>query len=151
MKDLIDRFEEKVTPEPFSGCHLWAGARDRDGYGRINVNGINRTAHTVSYELYTGEIPDDLMVLHRCDTPPCVNPNHLFLGSHLDNKHDSMSKKRHAYGTRVHSCSLTAAKVEKIRKEYPGMTLIELGKLYDVDSTTVWKIVTRKSWRHLLN
>lgn len=90
-----DRFLEACTPEPMSGCWIWLHRADRDGYGRMR--GLNKTeigAHRWSYKLFVGEVPDNVKVLHRCDTPICVNPAHLFLGSQADNLSDATSKGR---------------------------------------------------------
>lgn len=86
------RFIEKVTHCP-SGCNEWLGAM-RNGYGCMKINGKVVDAHRVSYQLYKGEIPEGKCVLHKCDNPKCVNPDHLFLGTKKDNYDDAISKKR---------------------------------------------------------
>lgn len=90
-----DRFFEKVIPEPNSGCWLWIGAWHGDGYGIVKIRQVNFRTHRVSWELHNGPIPDGLCVLHKCDTPCCVNPNHLFLGTQPDNVQDCLNKNRH--------------------------------------------------------
>ena len=93
--DLRERFEGKFTPEPNSGCWLWMAAGGADGrYGRIGVNGNSRLAHRVAWELYRGPISGNEHVLHKCDVTICVNPDHLFLGSHADNMRDMAEKGR---------------------------------------------------------
>lgn len=90
-----DRFLEACMPEPMSGCWIWLQRADRDGYGRMR--GLNKTeigAHRWSYKLFVGEVPDEVRVLHRCDTPICVNPAHLFLGTQTDNLVDASKKGR---------------------------------------------------------
>jgi hypothetical protein len=86
-------------PVPEAGCWLWLGSTGRGGYGRIRVGG-NRTArtHRLAWELNRGPIPDGLHVLHKCDTPCCINPDHLFLGTPLDNAHDRDRKGRQVAG-----------------------------------------------------
>ena len=91
MKRIEERFWERVDVRGQDECWLWKGAI---GYGRLAVGTRNLLAHRISYELATGINPGELDVLHRCDNPPCVNPAHLFLGTDLDNKHDSMQKGR---------------------------------------------------------
>ena len=80
-------------------CWEWTGTLDQNGYGRLGVRRDgwprNPTAHRLSYDLYRGEIPSGIFVLHRCDNPPCCNPSHLFLGTQADNIHDMLSKGRH--------------------------------------------------------
>lgn len=97
MSCLRERFEERYTPEPNSGCWLWTGAMTTEGYGQIRADGKQRktlVAHRVSHELYNGPIPSGLFVLHKCDTPACVNPAHLSTGTQKENIHDCISKGR---------------------------------------------------------
>jgi HNH endonuclease len=79
-------------------CWLWTGTtRDTFGYGALSVNSAFIMAHRLSYELHVGPIPNGLFVLHRCDVPPCVRPDHLFLGTQLDNIRDMIQKNRQHY------------------------------------------------------
>lgn len=82
-------------------CWLWTGATNEHGYGKLSANGSWRLAHRVSWNLSNGEIPDNLQVLHRCDTPACVNPAHLFLGTHADNMRDMKQKGRWKWKARI--------------------------------------------------
>lgn len=95
-RPLAERFYEKTQPEPNSGCLLWTGAVHPDGYGKISPGGREgpKIASRVAWELGRGRIPDGMFVCHKCDTPPCVNVDHLFLGTLLDNAHDRMRKGR---------------------------------------------------------
>ena len=96
------RFDQCYTPEPMSGCWLWLGAEQgSNGYGRFKVNGKGVAAHRFSYERFRGPIPEGLFALHHCDTPACVNPNHLFTGTHLDNTLDKVRKGRQAKGSEL--------------------------------------------------
>jgi hypothetical protein len=98
-RSLEERFQDYVYPEPNCGCWLWGGSVDKRGYGQIRVKkkgaGSLRYASHVSLEIDGRPVPPGLFALHRCDNPPCVNPDHLFHGTALDNTHDSMSKGRH--------------------------------------------------------
>lgn len=97
---IIARFMVKTFPEPNSGCWLWDGATVPTSYGDIprgsfGIGGRPMLAHRASYLLFIGEIPEGLSVCHKCDTPLCVNPDHLFVGTHLDNMADMTAKGRH--------------------------------------------------------
>ena len=101
-RPLIERFMGMVAPEPNSGCWLWTGPDNGTGYGVMTVgsrsDGTNgsKTAHRISYELFCGEIPSDLIVMHKCDVRCCVNPDHLTLGTKHDNTSDMLRKGRGA-------------------------------------------------------
>ncbi len=86
----------KIGPPTAKGCLPWLAIKMSKGYGQIRLNGRMQLAHRVIYELVVGPIPDGLCVLHRCDNPPCVNPEHLFTGTPQDNTDDSMRKGRHS-------------------------------------------------------
>ena len=90
----IRRFEARVRKAGGCGCWVWTGALNNGGYGRFVIGGREELAHRAAWMLYKGEIPDGLLVLHRCDNPGCVRSDHLFLGTHADNAMDKMLKGR---------------------------------------------------------
>lgn len=101
-------FEERFWKYVLIGpkCWIWTGKPGSGGYGRINrggCNGRNVRAHRASWEIHYGKIPDGMWVLHTCDNPLCVRPDHLFLGTHTDNMHDCIRKNRHRAATRPES------------------------------------------------
>jgi len=147
MRTLRQRFEEKYIPEPMSGCWLWtAGMRGKE-YGAFRKGGETRYAHRVSYELHVGPIPSGMCVLHRCDTPLCVNPGHLFLGTYADNAADRDNKGRGAIGERNGYSSLTEKQVLEIRIA-SGLQR-EIASQYDIHRAHVGKIKRRDVWAHL--
>lgn len=106
----IERFWAKVNRTTENDCWTWTGGTRGDGerlYGKITVKGRALSAHRFSFELHNGPIPDapgahGSCVCHRCDNPLCVNPAHLFLGSHLVNMQDKKAKGRHTGATKTH-------------------------------------------------
>jgi hypothetical protein len=89
-----ESFEAKYIPEPNSGCWLWTANCNVGGYGILKYQRKNRPAHRLSWRFYRGEIPTGLLVCHKCDTPACVNPDHLFLGTPTDSQRDCSRKGR---------------------------------------------------------
>jgi HNH endonuclease len=86
----------EIIPE--HSCWEWTASKFRDGYGQIKVNRKNKKAHRIAYELFKGPIPENMLVCHTCDNPGCVRPEHLFLGTALDNSHDMINKGRYNNG-----------------------------------------------------
>lgn len=92
--DVISRINQYTFPEPNTGCWLWGAAtRDKKGYGVLKVKGKMQFAHRLNYQIHKGEIPKGLFVCHRCDTPTCINPEHLFLGTTQENTQDRTNKR----------------------------------------------------------
>lgn len=101
-----DRFLSKVDQS--GDCWTWSASKMKNGYGRFGVSkGVIRFAHRVSHELFIGPIPSGSFVLHRCDNPSCVNPAHLFLGTHADNMIDMKRKGRSLRGARNPACKFS--------------------------------------------
>ena len=148
MTTFTDRFTAKVTPEPTTGCSLWTGASTR-GYGRVRRDGRLYQAHRVAYELFVGPIPGGMNVLHRCDTPACVNPDHLFLGTPADRVRNMVAKERAASGEQHGNARLTEGDVRVIRvRAATGEKQKGLAREYGVHRTTISRVVRRKTWRH---
>lgn len=146
-----ERFHEKYCPEPNTGCWLWDRAATPGGYGHFSLEGRPESAHRASWRIYRGPIPTGLFVCHRCDTPSCVNPDHLFLGTGSDNIRDRHSKGRSAgpRGSRHGLSKLTDETVCEIRKRYArgGVLQRELGAEFGVNQAAISKVVLGQNWR----
>lgn len=123
-------------------CWLWTGAKNRDGYGSFGYGGRAKTmlAHRFMYQEFVGEVPEGMCVLHRCDEPACVNPDHLWLGTQADNVADCAAKGRR---NQSRDKKLDAAKRAEIRQMYAtGLyTLAELGRRFGVTYQTIrWTV-----------
>lgn len=167
-ESLATRFWRKV--DKTESCWIWIGERSHNGYGQIRSDEVQqrkRRASHVSWELHYGPIPSETYVLHRCDNPPCVRPDHLFLGTHADNMVDRSAKGRAARGSRSgahqhpemvprgesHGMSkLTESAVQHIRQTRPSRAMVlSLARQYKVDVSTIWLVFHGKTWRHLPN
>ncbi|WP_372362858.1 HNH endonuclease signature motif containing protein [Xanthomonas sp. NCPPB 1325] len=91
---LRSEIEERSTPVPEAGCHLWLGSPGANGYGQIKKNQVVYSAHRASYEAFIGPVPSGAVVMHKCDTPLCVNPLHLAVGTQAQNMRDRDAKGR---------------------------------------------------------
>jgi hypothetical protein len=130
-----------------NGCFEWSGSRDRDGYGilRLTINGkVEQRAHRLSWIHFKGVVPEFMQVLHRCDNPGCVNPDHLFLGTNHENMLDKTRKKRN------NTSKLTKKDVLKIRTLHAiGVNQRRIADRFSVGYKAVNKIVLRQRWKHV--
>lgn len=126
---MTKTIEEKFWPhvEKGDGCWTWRGPIEGDGYGRVYVNRSTHVrAHRVSWEIHRGPIPEGMQVCHHCDNPPCVNPEHLFLGDTFDNIFDAAKKKRMRR-------KLTDREVAEIRALVArGLPIATISRMYGV-------------------
>jgi hypothetical protein len=155
MRSLEDRFVAKVKrPVSGEGCWLWTGATNPRGYGSIIILKPTKrvlSAHRVAYELYVGEIPAGMSVLHRCDVRNCVNPMHLWLGTQADNMADMNAKgrQRAPASERSSNAKLTWPMVRELRSRIAtGLwPLKELAKEYGIAYNTLLRVKTQQTWR----
>ena len=151
-----DRFMSRVVKDP-CGCWLWAGyvrkktRSNHKEYGNFWLNGKQTLAHRASWMLHKGEIPTGQIVCHSCDTPLCVNPDHLWLGTQADNMKDAWAKGRGKnnakQGERHKLSKLTECMVKEIKES--AMSGVELAKRFGVSSSTISMIRNGRNWRHL--
>jgi hypothetical protein len=173
VRPLLERFWAKVVKT--ETCWLWGGSAIPRRYGILWENKKPVFAHRFSYELHYGPIPDGLWCLHHCDTPSCVRPEHLFLGTNSDNMRDAGAKgrmgaqrdpfgfsqriqdslrlhpERRARGARIHTAKLTEAQVRDIRHIYArgDISYAALARMFGVSQQHVSAIVKRRLWRYL--
>lgn len=115
--DRLELFNKKYTLVE-SGCWQWRASKNRNGYGNFGYKNKTQLAHRVSYQIFIGDIEQDMDILHTCDNPSCVNPFHLFKGTHFDNMRDMVNKGRRksTKGEAAPSSKLTAVQVRYIRR-----------------------------------
>jgi len=155
-------------------CLNWTKSLDTSGYGRLQINKKLIRAHRFAYETTYGKIPKGMCVCHHCDNPICCEPTHLFLGTQKDNMVDKYRKNRQsrigaynpatgnnhgshthpervARGERQHLSKFTKEQIIKIRNEYDPIknSSYKLAKKYDVYSSTILRIINKKTWKHI--
>ena len=140
------RLARLSIPEPNSGCWLWLGSVFRKGYGKIKIDGVTYQAHRIAWAERHGPISCEQYVCHKCDVSSCINPDHLWIGGHADNMADMTRKKRRLGGN---------AKRRKLSRE-DAQTILDskeagiiLAQRFNVASSTISMIRTRRIWEHL--
>lgn len=146
---LEQRFWFYVDKKQKNDCWHWTGSCNNKGYGRIQINKKNIAAHRLSWKIHFGMIPKDLCVLHTCDNPKCVNPNHLFLGTSEDNIKDKVDKNRQAKGENIGISKLTMNQVKEIRILKGKFSQRKIAKMFSVAYSTIAYIHKNKTWRHI--
>ena len=155
----------KIEKIPFSGCWIWTASCTANGYGQIRFNQKQTYSHRVSWILHNGEIPDGLNVLHKCDVRCCINPDHLFLGTQLENIKDMIAKGRGNHGWKAGKPSYNKGKksvtakekhwkakvtekdVSEIRSRYlAGEAQKKIGFDYGIKQAQVSRIVRNLNW-----
>jgi len=150
---VAERFWEKVFKGSGNECWEWLACKDAYGYGIISYNGVPTHAHRVCWILTQGPIPDGMFVCHHCDNRSCCNPRHLFVGTNADNQADKARKGRayRGFGKDNPRTKLSDKQVIEIRHRYAagGILQRELAAEFDVDSTTICNIITRRRRAHI--
>ena len=149
---IWERLENRSIPEPNSGCLLWFGSNGGSAtsqHGIINYKGRHWKVHRLAWIATHGPIPEGMEVCHKCDVPACINPAHLFLGSHDENMADMVAKGRSnaPRGAESGNAKLTESAVLAIRADRRAQKLI--AEDYGVSKSLIWAIKSRQAWRHL--
>lgn len=149
--ELRQHLLDSSEPVTESGCWIWTMSLHRLGYGQVMVARRNTKAHRLAYELFVGPIPDGLQVCHTCDTPPCINPAHLFLGTFADNMRDKVWKGRQAKGEAQGHAKFTEAAVLEVRQLYAagGVSQRALAAVFGVSQRAIGRALTRRTWSHI--
>ena len=139
--EFKEHFLNCCEVDPVTQCWNWTLGKSEKGYGRVKHGGVRYRAHRMSYQLFVGEIPDDMYVLHHCDNPSCINPDHLFVGTNVDNIKDMINKNRQW-------SKLTSFEVRCI-KECKCLPASHVAKLFGVSSDTIRDIYNDETWKHI--
>lgn len=151
-----ERFWSKVR-KSLDGCWEWTAYRDKRGYGRMGTTDprgrqVLIYAHRVSYEMHLERPPADRDVLHKCDNPSCVRPDHLFLGTQAQNNADMIAKGRHrsVAGEANHNAKATCDVVREMRARHrAGESAASLGRQFGISNGNACNIVKGKAWKHV--
>lgn len=143
-------FERNVIRK--RGCWDWKGAKTSNGYVRMDYarKEPRISVHKYSWMIHNGDVPEGMLVLHRCDNRRCSNPDHLFLGTQADNMSDMKSKCRSASGERNVNAKFDKKKIKEIRKLLEmGVRVSRISKDFNVHITSIYRIKHGKTWKHV--
>lgn len=147
----VVRFFESFSPGEPNQCWEWQGNVAKNGYGTLSISNIGYGAHRLAFVLANRRIDPDLLVMHSCDNPKCVNPAHLSQGTDADNIGDCVRKGRNQKGPINGMARLTESQVIEIRQQrLAGETITNLADSYGVHPPCISRIVNRKRWRHII-
>ena len=149
------RFFSKV--DKTDTCWIWkASIRGNSGYGAFKINGKVKSAHRVSWEIYNNKsVPEGLLVCHKCNNRLCVNPEHLYVGTYVDNMRDAIRNGvrdhyKYVYGEKVGTAKLSEDNIlEIVRLHEEGLSQKEIAKKFKVDRSAIGNVLRGKTWKHI--
>lgn len=148
---IEDKLRSYSKVDETTGCWIWKKGKNNKGYGTVAIGGDQKAyAHRVSYEIFKGKLPDGLEACHKCDTPACINPDHLFPGTHKDNMEDSAKKGRAKqppikFGVRHPRAAFTTEQVRFIRQS--SSTVEEISAALGAKWATVYRCKRRETYK----
>lgn len=157
MSATVNRTElfwKKVDKNGPGGCWLWTGFLNHDGYGRVGPQrGVHTgmRAHRMAWMLANGEVPKGMYVMHTCDVPACVRPDHLRIGTQKDNMADCLAKGRYVTGERTYNAKLNAEKVREMRRlrAETDLSFYKLAPMFGVSYSVARDVCQGRTWSHV--
>lgn len=145
-RDIVNVLLSRIKVNA-AGCFEWQGRRDRDGYGEMVIDGKQKKAHRVSYEAFRKPIPSGLLACHHCDNRRCINPAHLFLGTHKDNADDAVSKHRIASGEKRCNAKLNDELVREIVNRHNGGEFMrDIARSVGISLRVAGRVIHGEAW-----
>lgn len=148
---LINKIINYSSKDHSTGCWNWNKGKSDRGYAEISINARKERANRISYQVFIDEVPPHLFVCHTCDNPGCVNPDHLYLGTHQDNVDDKLDRDRQPRGEEIKLAKLTEKDILKIRALWKEgfMSQESIAREFGVCQTTISRVILRQTWTHV--